>query len=317
MRPVVVLPFSSQAKAFCGEARQMLTDAGFELRCNESGVRPDAEELKELLSGAFAAVAGTEQYTADVIGSAKDLKALIRFGVGTDNLDLDALRRQGVSVGTTANFNSVAEFTLTLMLGLIKNLPRLNAAARNGHWTRFPMRELGGKTVGLVGFGRIGRRVNELLAGFGADVIVYDPFVDGETVRSLGAEPASLEELLEKSDIVSLHLPYTPEVRYLIDAEAIARMKDGAYLINTARGGLLDEKALYDALVSGKLSGAALDVYETEPVSADDPLLGLENAVFTPHASAQSLETNYNGSIICAQSIISVFNGGAPVYPVK
>ena len=317
MKPLVVLPFSSQAKAFCDEARQMLLDAGFEIRCNETGVRPNADELKELLDGAFAAVAGTEKYTADVIESARDLKALIRFGVGTDNLDLAAMKARGIAVGTTANYNSVAEFTMTLMLGLIKNLPRLDAAAIAGSWTRYPMREIAGKTVGIVGFGRIGRRVAELLKAFGPTLLVYDPFVPAEAIEKAGAVPSGFEELLKSSDIVTLHLPFTPEVRHLMNAETLALMKDGAYLVNTARGGLIDEAALCEALSSGKLAGAAIDVYETEPVSADDPLLKFDNTVFSPHASALSFETNYNGSLICARSIISVYNGGKPVYPVR
>ena len=317
MKPIVVLPFSSQARAFCGEARQMLLNAGFELRCNETGVRPTADELKELLQGAYAAVAGTEKYTADVIESAKDLKVLIRFGVGTDNFDLEAMRAKGISVGVTANFNSVAEFALTLMLGLIKNLPRLDSAARKGQWARFPMRELGGKTVGIVGFGRIGRRLAQLLQGFGVTILAYDPFVPAEAVEAAGAIPSDFEGLLKKSDIVSLHLPFTPEVLHLMNADTIGMMKDGAYLVNTARGGLVDEKALYEALKSGRLTGAAIDVYETEPISADNPLFELENAVFTPHVSALSFETNYNGSIICAESIIRVAGGGEPVYPIK
>jgi D-3-phosphoglycerate dehydrogenase len=317
MKPLVVLPFSSQARAFCDEARQMLLDAGFEIRCNETGVRPTADELKELLDGAFAAVAGTEKYTADVLESAKDLRALIRFGVGTDNLDLEALKAAGVEVGTTANYNSVAEFALTLMLGLIKNLPRLDAAARKGQWARFPMREIAGKTVGIVGFGRIGRRVAELLKGFGPTILAYDPFVAPELIEKAGALPSGFEELLRESDIVTLHLPFTPEVRHLMNAETLALMKDGAYLVNTARGGLVDEAALCEALASGKLAGAAIDVYETEPITADNPLFKFENAVFSPHVSALSFETNYNGSLICAESIINVYNGGKPVYPVR
>ena len=317
MKPLVVLPFSSQARAFCDEARQMLLDAGFEIRCNETGVRPTADELRELLDGAFAAVAGTEKYTADVVESAKDLRALIRFGVGTDNLDLGALKAAGVEVGTTANYNSVAEFALTLMLGLIKNLPRLDAAARKGQWARFPMREIAGKTVGIVGFGRIGSRVAELLKGFGPTILAYDPFVAPELIEKAGAVPSGFEELLRESDIVTLHLPFTPEVRHLMNAETLALMKDGAYLVNTARGGLVDEAALCEALASGKLAGAAIDVYETEPITADNPLFKFENAVFSPHVSALSFETNYNGSLICAESIINVYNGGKPVYPVR
>ena len=314
MKPIVALPFHSQARAFCQEARQMLLDAGFELHCNDSGKRPTPEDLKRMLSGAFAVVAGTEKYTADVLSAADQLKAVIRFGVGTDNFDLPVMRNMGMEVGVIANHNSVAEFALTLMLGVLKNLPRLDAAARDGQWARFPMRELSEKTVGIVGFGRIGRRLAELLQGFHVQILVYDPYVAGNVAESFRARKVSLQELLQRSDVVSLHLPYTPENHHLMNAQTFAQMKDGAYLVNTARGALVDEGALYDALKSGKLSGAALDVFEQEPITRENPLFELENAVFAPHVSALSYETNYNGSIICAQSIIQVAQGGKPVY---
>lgn len=316
MKPIVVLPFHSQARAFCGEARQMLLNAGFELRCNDSGNRPTPEDLKQMLSGAFAVVAGTEKYTAEVLSAADELKTVIRFGVGTDNFDLPKMRDMGLQVGVIANHNSVAEFALTLILGVMKNLPRLDAAARDGQWARFPMRELSAKTVGIVGFGRIGKRLAELLKGFNTRILAYDPYVSAEVAAQYGAEKVTLQELLNDSDVVSLHLPYTPENHHLINEQTLAMMKDGAYLVNTARGPLVDEKALYDALNRGKLSGAALDVFEKEPISKDNPLFGLENAVYAPHVSALSFETNYNGSIICAQSIIQVAQGGKPLYPL-
>jgi D-3-phosphoglycerate dehydrogenase len=211
---------------------------------------------------------------------------------------------------------SVALLALTLILGVMKNLPRLDSAARDGQWARFPMRELSQKTVGIVGFGRIGKRLAELLRGFNSRILAYDPYVSEEVAAQFGAEKVTLEQLLGNSDVVSLHLPYTPENHHLINDQTLAMMKDGAYLVNTARGPLVDEKALYNALNSGKLSGAALDVFEKEPITKDNPLFTLENAVYAPHVSALSFETNYNGSIICAQSIIQVANGGKPLYPL-
>lgn len=178
------------------------------------------------------------------------------------------------------------------------------------------MRELTGKTVGLVGFGRIGQRLAELLQGFGVEILAYDPYLNAKAAEERKVRAVSLEELLGRSDVVSLHLPATEETRHLINRETIAAMKDGAYLINTARGSLVDEAALYDALTSGKLSGAAQDVFEKEPVTADNPLFGLTNNVVAPHVSALSFETNYNGSLICARSIIRVMNGETPLYPL-
>lgn len=317
MKPIVALPFRHQATMFCEEARRMLLDAGFEIICNESGKKMSKEEQKAMLSHAFAAVAGTETYDAEVLAAAPELKTVIRFGVGTDNFDLPAMARQGIRVGVIANYNSVAEFTLTLILSLLKNLPRHDAACRSGVWARFPMHDLGGKTVGIVGFGRIGKRLAELLSGFGVTMLVYDPFVPAETIAQRGLQAVSLEELLRRSDIVSLHLPATPETRHLINAETLALMKPGAYLVNTARGVLVDEKALCQALTTGALAGAALDVFESEPVTADNPLFALDNVVVAPHIAALSYETNYQAGITCAQSIIQVWQGGDPVYPLK
>ena len=316
MKPVVALPFRSQKTLFCQEARQMLLCAGFQLRCNETGRHLDGEELKAMIRDAFAVVAGTEKYSAEVLAAAPNLKAVIRFGVGTDNFDMAAMAEKGLEVGTITNHDSVAEFALTLMLSLLKQLPRLDSAVRAGQWARLPMGELRGKTVGILGFGRIGRRLAELLRGFGVTLLASDPYVPEEAVRAAGGEKVSVEQLLRRSDIVSLHLPHTPQTENLINAETIAQMKDGAYLVNTARGALVDEQALYQALVSGKLRGAALDVYRQEPVSRDNPLLALENVVAAPHVSALSHETNYNGSLICAESIIRVARGEKPLYPL-
>ena len=178
------------------------------------------------------------------------------------------------------------------------------------------MRELGGKTVGIVGFGRIGRRLAEMLQGFNVKLLAYDPYMNPEAAAARNVTPVSLDELLAQSDVVSLHLPSTPETKGLFCAETFAKMKDGAYLVNTARGSLIKEADLIDALNSGKLAGVGLDVFEQEPVTADNPLFAMEGNALAPHAAALSFETNYNGGIICAQSIINVYKGEKPVYPL-
>lgn len=317
MKPIVALPFRHQASFVCDEAREMLREAGFELVCNQKGVRLPREEQKAMIEDAFAIIAGTESYDADMLSVCKNLKVIIRFGVGTDNFDLAALREMGVQVGVITNHNAVAEFALTLILAALKNLPRYDAVVREGKWTRFPMRELSGKTVGIVGFGRIGRRLAELLSGFGVELLAYDPYMNAEAAAERKVTPVTLDELLARADVVSLHLPATKETHHLINAESIGKMKDGAYLVNTARGALVDEAALYDALASGKLNGAGQDVYESEPVTEGNPLFTLSNNVLAPHVSASTFETNYHGGIICAQSIIDVAQGGKPLYPLR
>ncbi len=316
MKKKVAFMTRHHSTLICEEARAMLKDAGFEIVSNDTGRILSREEQKALIRDAYAIIAGTEKYDREMLEGCDNLKVVTRFGVGTDNFDLQTMREMGLQVGVIANYNAVAEFALTLILSVMKNLPRYDVAVRDGKWSRFSMRELTGKTVGLVGFGRIGRRLAELLSGFGVTILAYDPFINEEAAKERNVQVAGLEELLEKSDVVSLHLPSTKETHHLINAETIQMMKDGAYLINTARGSLVDEQALYDALVSGKLSGASLDVFEKEPVTKENPLFGLENTVLAPHVSALTYETNYNGGLICAESIIRVANGEKPVYPL-
>ncbi|NMA67012.1 MAG: phosphoglycerate dehydrogenase [Clostridiaceae bacterium] len=312
----VALVTRHHASLICEDAKKMLLDAGFEFICNDTGRKLSREEQKELIKDAFAIIAGTEKYDEDMLSGCQKLKTIIRFGVGTDNFDLDFMKKMGIQVGVVANHNAVAEFALTLILASMKNLPRYDMTIREGKWNRFSMKELNRKTVGIIGFGRIGMRLAELLAGFDVEILFYDPYIDYEAAKARNVTSVSLDELLRRSDVVSLHLPLTSDTYHLINAETISKMKNGAYLINTSRGSLVDEKALYDALVSQKLSGAGLDVFEREPVEEKNPLLQLSNNVLAPHVSALTYETNYNAGIICAKSIIQVYNGGKPIYPV-
>ena len=316
MKPIVAFPFRHHAALVSPDAKQMLLDAGFELVCNDTGRKLDRQEQKAMIADAFAVVAGTEAYDDDMLSAAPNLKLVMRFGVGTDNFDLESMKRRGIAVGVISNNNSVAEFTMALILGVMKNLHRFGSAVREGAWSRFTMRELKDKTVGIVGFGRIGRRLAQLLQGFNVEILAYDPFMNEDEAHRLNVKPVSLETLLASSDVVSLHIPSAPETQHLINRETIAKMKDGAYLINTSRGALVDEEALQEALIAGKLAGAALDVFEKEPVTKDLALSSLDNILLTPHAAALSVETNYNAGITCAESVIRVFNGGTPLYPV-
>ena len=317
MKRIVALPFRHQASLVCDEARQMLLDAGFEIVCNETGARLPREEQKALIKDAYAIIAGTETYDRDMLAGCENLKTIIRFGVGTDNLDLEAMREMGIQVGVIANYNSVAEFALILILSAMKSLPLFDAEVRRGGWGRYPMRELRKKTVGIAGFGRIGRRLAELLQGFDVTILAYDPYLDEAEAEKRNVKAVTFDELLEQSDVVSLHMPLTEDTYHLMNEKTFAKMKDGAYLVNTARGKLVDEHALAEALMSGKLSGAGLDVFETEPVTSNEnPLFALKNTVLAPHVSAASFETNYNGGLICAESIIRVASGERPLYPL-
>ena len=316
MKPIVAFPFRHHATLVSEDAKKMLLDAGFELACNDTGRKLDRDEQKALIADAFAVIAGTEAYDDDMLAAAPNLKLIVRFGVGTDNFDLEAMKRRGIAVGVISNNNSVAEFTVALILGITKNLHRFDNAVRQGAWSRFTMHELKEKTVGIVGFGRIGRRLAQLLQGFDVKILAYDPYMNEEAAAQAKVTPVSLDVLLAESDVVSLHLPSTPQTHHLINRETIAKMKDGAYLVNTSRGVLIDEAALKEALEVGKLAGAALDVFEREPVTKDLELNSLDNILLAPHVAALSVETNYNAGITCAESVIRVFNGGKPLYPV-
>ncbi len=242
-------------------------------------------EHAEFLVPGFAAV------NASMLEHARKLRMIQKWGIGIDSIDLDAVRRKGVALAITAGSNAapVAELAIALMLAVYRRIPYVNRAMREGRWPTPEMREtcyqITGKTVGLVGFGNIGRMLARRLRGFEARVVYFDTQrADGETERALGVGYAPLQEVLARSDILSLHAPLTAQTARMINATSIASMKDGAVLINTSRGGLVDEKALFEALVSGKLRGAGLDAFDPEPPAVDNPLFTLDQVVVTPHA---------------------------------
>ena len=312
----IAMPSRNYKKIICEEAFQTLRDAGFELVCNDAGRILTREEQKEMISDAYGIITGTESYDADMLSACQECKVICRLGVGTDNYDLKTMKEMGIQVGIISNSNAVAEFALMLILSAMKKLHKHDMGVRRGEWVRYDTNELTGKTVGLVGYGRIAKRLSVLLRVFDTTILAYDPYLTEEQAEVYGVKKVSFEELLIKSDVVSAHVPSTAETFHMFNSETFDKMKDGAYFINTSRGTLVDEAALYQALQSGKLSGAGIDVYEHEPVTADNPLFTLDNIVCTPHCAALTAETNYNAGMICAQSIINVLHGEKPLYPV-
>ena len=276
-------------------------------------LRREAEVLLDDLSalGRVDAwiVRGRSQVDGPALRSAAPrLRVVGRTGVGVDNIDLEAARQLGVTVVTApeASTTGVAELTLGLMLALARDIPAADAALRRGEWPKASMigSELEGKTLGLVGFGRIGRAVAARAAAFGMSLLAFDPYLDDDAIRAGGAEPASLETLLAGSDYVSLHLPLTAETRGVFDRSAIARMKPGARLVCAARGGLIDEQALHQALAEGRLAGAALDVFAQEP-PRDLALLQHPRLVATPHLGAQTVEAQARVAIEITHKVLA------------
>jgi D-3-phosphoglycerate dehydrogenase len=289
----------------------------FSARGIEADARPGmskAELLEAVADYDAIAVRSAAKVTADVIRAARKLKVVGRAGIGVDNIDVDAATAAGVIVMNAPFGNSIttAEHTVALIMALARDLPAANASTHSGRWEkdRFIGTELYGKTLGIVGAGNIGAIVADRARGLKMKVIAYDPYLPQERAANLGVEKVELNDLLARSDFVSLHVPLTPETRGIISADAIARMKKGARLINCARGGLVDEQALKAAIDSGHLRGAALDVFEEEPARTH-VLFGDERIIATPHLGASSTEAQEKVAVQIAEQISDFLLTGA------
>ena len=295
--------------------REPIGDAGVELLRQRFDVDVDLDgELAEKI-GMYDAIivrSGT-QLTGELIDRAERLKVIGRAGVGVDNVDLEAASRRGIVVANAPQSTviSAAEHTVALLLAVARNVPQAHAALKEGRWerSRFAGLELADKTLGLVGFGRIGQQVARRARALEMRVVAHDPYVAPERFRDLGVERAeSLDELLAESDFVSLHLTLTAETRNIIGRDQLDAARDGVRIVNVARGELVDQDALVDALRSGKVAGAALDVFPEEPYGG--PLLGLDNVVVTPHLGASTQEAQDRAGIIVAEQVASALEGG-------
>jgi D-3-phosphoglycerate dehydrogenase len=289
-----------------------------EVTYNTTGKPLASDQLVELIRGIDGYIAGLDIISAGVIEAADCLKVIARYGVGVDAVDLEAAKRKGIIVTNTpgANSSSVAELALGLMLSLARSIPAAVWMTKSGQWPRLRGMTIEGKTAGLVGLGSIGKIVARLLAGFGCTVLAYDPFIDPAQAAAAGLQLLPLEEVIRRSDFVSLHCPVTAETRRLVDAAFLAQMKPGAFLINTARGELVDEDALYEALASGKLAGAALDVFAGQPPGADHPLLKLPQVISTPHMGAHTDGATSAMGWGALEDCLAVLRGEQPKYRV-
>jgi D-3-phosphoglycerate dehydrogenase len=245
--------------------------------------------------------------TRELISLADRLKAIGRAGVGVDNIDIPAATERGIAVFNAPGGNTVAaaELTIGLMLAVARKIPSADASLRHGRWDRTAFRgvELSGKTLGLIGAGRIGGEVAVRCTAFGMRVLVYDPYLTQQRALELGAELVPLEDVLELADFISIHVPLTDETRDMVDAGALRRMKSSAFVVNASRGGVVDEQALAAALSAGEIAGAALDVYKTEPLPEENPLLRAPNLVLTPHLGASTVEAQIGVATEVAERI--------------
>jgi D-3-phosphoglycerate dehydrogenase len=294
----------------CKKAQQLLKDENCTFEVGDPKDTPEEIAVKLSRFEPDGLIVRQGKITKIVIESARNLKVICKHGVGTDNIDIDTASKKGIPVLFTpmANYESVAEHTLALILALIRRIPSQDASIRSGKFEKsnFDGLELLGKHLGIIGFGRIGRRLAELVAPFNMRVIVYDPFDTKEILQSYIKKVQQPEDLFVQADIISLHCQLTPDTANIINELSIQQMKHGVIIINTARGGLINETDLFYALQKKRISGAALDVFEDEPPNLDNPLFQLDNTIYTSHVSGISDNSFVNMGIESVNNILSV-----------
>jgi len=300
------------------EPGEILHKGGCDLVNADMSLEMTEERLIDLLKGVAAAIVGVVPMTAYVLENAPDLKVVSAHGVGVDHIDLDAAARLGITIANCpgANAASVSDLTIGLMIAIARNIPGVERKLRQGGWGRHQGSELFQKTLGIIGLGHIGSGVAKRAMGFDMKVLVDDPYVHSVPKELPEIQLVSIENLIRRADFVSLHAPLNDDTRNIIGPAELAAMKPGAYLINTARGGLVDEQALFNALSTGKIAGAAFDCFVEEPLTGS-PLLDLDNFVGTPHIGAHTQESIERVGVVAAQNVINSLKGQEPLYRVR
>lgn len=314
---ILVTPTSLQPGKNSG-ALEALKQFSENLVFNELGRPLKEDELIPLLKDCDGYIAGLDFITEKVLKSCEKLKVISRYGAGYDRVDIEAAREKGVLVTNTPGVNAeaVGELAFSLILSVARKIPYLNQSTREGQWVRSTGMELKGKTIGIMGLGAIGKVVARCAKGFEMKVIAYDPFINEDYCASHQIGVCTFEEVIEQADVISLHLPLNDSTKHLIGEEAIGRMKPGAILINTSRGGIIDEDAAYQALKSGKLGGLGLDAFEVEP-PAGSLLFEFDNVVVTPHTGAHTREATDNMANASIRNLIDVLSGKECPYIVN
>ena len=290
-----------------------------ELRMAKSA---SADDILAVAREADAVLVTYAKLPGELLNELARCKVVGRFGLGVDNIDIPAAAQLGITVTYVPDYclREVSDHAMALLLAMARKVPFSNSLVQSGRWEVppiVPLRRLEGQVLGLIGFGNISRALAPKAKAFGLTVITHDPYVSADVVTAFGVENTSFEELLRRSDFVSIHAPLLPATRGLMNAAAFVQMKTGAFLINTARGPLVDDTALAEALDSGHLGGAALDVVTVEPLAKESRLLGRDNVILTPHTAFYSVEALEELQTKCASDVARVLSGEAPVYPVK
>jgi D-3-phosphoglycerate dehydrogenase / 2-oxoglutarate reductase len=299
-------------------AREVLSKIGAELRLAQE---PTPEAILRVARDADALLATYAKITADMIPQMKRCRIISRFGIGVDNVDVAAATKAGIVVTKVPDYciDEVSDHTMALLLALVRKIPFSNSRTHAGRWEMpavVPIHRLRGSVLGLVGFGRIPQLVAPKAQAFGLRVVAYDPYIAPDVLAGAGVEKVEFDELVKVSDYISIHSPLVPETRHLFNADVFRRMKPTAYLVNTARGPIVDEAALAQALDAKQLAGAALDVLSEEPPNGS-PLFGRDNVIVTPHTSFYSVESLVDLQVKAAEEVVRVFKGEMPRNPVN
>jgi D-3-phosphoglycerate dehydrogenase len=282
----------------------------------------NADDIIAVAKDADAVLVTYAKLTREVLSQFTRCKAIGRFGLGVDNIDLPTAKEKGIAVNYVPDYciREVSDHAMALLLSLIRKVPLSNKLVQSGRWEMpavVPIRRIEGTVLGLIGFGHIPRLVAPKAQAFGIKVIAHDPFAKADVLKAANVESVDLDTLFKTSDYVSVHAPLLPATRGMMNAAAFAKMKKGAYIVNTARGPLIDEPALIAALDSGQIGGAGLDVVATEPLAKDSPLLGRDNVIISPHTAFYSIEALNELQTKCATDVARVLSGEKAVYPIS
>lgn len=292
---------------------KMLTEKGYEIQRNNTGRPYEKEEMLKLIRDVDGIIIGIDELSAEIIEEANKLKVISKYGIGVDNIDINMATNKKIIVTNTptANVDAVADLAFGLILSLARRIPEADKKTKSGEWEKIIGKSVWEKTIGIIGLGKIGKQVVKRAQGFKMNILVYDLVKDEKFAQSYNIKYVNLEELLQKSDYITIHIPLNDATRGMINYEELEKIKESAFLINTSRGGIVDEEDLYNALRNNKLRGAALDVYNNEP-PRKSPLKELDNVIMTPHIGAYTEEAIENMSIQAAQNLIDVLEGREP-----
>lgn len=299
--------------------RRIIEGAGYQLCAYQI---KDAEQLIPVCRDADAIITQYSDISASLIQQLEHCEMIIKYGIGVNNIDVEAATKKGIYVCNVPDYGveEVSDHAVAMMLCLAKKLPVLTKALKAGDWgygSVIPLQRICGSVVGLLGFGRIPQLVAQKMRGFGIKINAYDPYVEKETAEKAGVSLVDLDTILTESDFISVHMPLTEETKGMINRECFEKMKPTAVLVNTARGGVIDETALIEALQNGKIAGAAVDVYETEPVSSENPLLHMDQVIATPHCAWYSETAITTLQRKTAEEVVNVLQGNPPYHCVN